>query len=156
MQKGCTKRHPFVVLIYRMVRKDYEKLFTHLTSVEPPIGLFDKIILAIKREQELQKTKRLLFGFLSLLVVSFVTMPFSWVMLVEQVKSSGIFYLISTAISDFGTFLKLWQDFSLAILESLPLTGIIAFSISMGLALFTLRLFFYRKRLLLGYLMRNA
>ena len=137
------------------MRKDYERLFTNLKPVEPPAGLFDRIILAIKREQELQHTKRLLIGFLFLLVVSLIATPFSWTLLVSQVENSGILYFVSTAISDFGTFLTLRKDFGLAILESLPIIGIIAFTISVGMTLFTLRLFLYRKRLLLGYLMHN-
>ena len=138
-----------------MVRKKYEKLFTYLKPPEPPAELFERIILAIQRERELRQTKRLLFGFLFLLIVSFVTTPLSLTMLINQIETSGIFYFISAAINDFGTFLVLWQDFSLAILESLPLTGMIAFTASAGIAVFTLRLFLYRKRLLLGYL-RNA
>jgi hypothetical protein len=137
------------------MRKDYEKLFSHLELPEPPAGLFDRIILAIKREQELQQTKRLLFGFLFLLVASFIATPFSWSILINQIESSGISYFISTALSDFGTFIALWQDFSLAILESLPITGMIVFAISLGMSVFTFRLFLYRKRLLLGYLMQS-
>ncbi len=137
------------------MRKAYEKLFTHLIPLEPPAGLFDRIVLAIKREQELQRTKRLLFSFLFLLVASFIATPLSWTMLVNQVENSGILYFFSAAFSDFGTFLALWQDFSLAILESLPIMGIVAFLISIGIALFTLRLFLHRKRLLLGYLINN-
>ena len=137
------------------MRWDFEKLFSHLKSAEPPAGLFDRIILAIKREQELQRTKRLLFSFLFLLVVSLIATPFSWTMLVSQVKSSGILYFISTAVSDFGTFLTLWQNFGLAILESLPIMGMVAFTISIGMAIFTLRLFLYKKRLLFGYLTHN-
>ncbi len=148
--------HPFYVLISRKhMRKDYEELFTNLKPVEPPAGLFDRIILAIKREQELQKTRKLLFTFLFLLVVSFITIPFSWFTLVNQIENSGISYFIFTAVSDLGTFLVLWRDFSLAILGSLPITGIVAFAVSAGMALFTLRLFLYKKRLLLGYLVNN-
>jgi len=147
--------HPFIVLISRDMRKDYEKLFTNLESKEPPVGLFDRIILAIKREQELQHTKRLLFGFLSLLLVSLIATPLSGTMLVTQIDNSGILYFISTAISDFGSFLVLWQDFGLAILESLPLMGMMAFAASIGISVFTLRLFLHRKRLLLGYLMHS-
>jgi len=137
------------------MRKDYEELFTHIKPKEPPAGLFDRIVLAIKREQELQHTRRLLFGFLFLLVASFIATPFSWSILINQIESSGISYFISTALSDFGTFIALWQDFSLAILESLPIMGIVAFAISLGMTLFTLRLFLHRKRLLLGYLINN-
>lgn len=134
------------------MRKDFEKPFSHLEPAEPSAGLFDRIILAIKREQELQHTRRLVFGFFSLLIISFAAIPFSWSILINQIESSGISYFISTAVNDFGTFLALWKDFSLAILESLPLMGMIAFAVSLGIAVFTLRLFLYRKRLLLNYL----
>lgn len=137
------------------MRKDYEQLFTHLTTPEPPAGLFDRIILAIKREQELRQTKRLLFSFLFLLVASLIATPLSWSILINQIESSGILYFISTALSDFGTFLVLWKDFSLAILESLPLAGMMIFAISLGMSIFTLRLFLYKKRLLLGYLTQS-
>jgi hypothetical protein len=137
------------------MRKDYEKLFKYLTPPEPPAGLFDRIILAIKREQELQQTKRLLFGFFSLLIISFISTPFSWTLLINQIESSGILYFISTAVSDFGVFLTLWKDFGLAILESMPIMGIAVFAVNMILVLFTVRLFLYRKRLLLAYLIRR-
>ena len=133
--------------------KDYKKII--YPEPAPPAGLFDRIIAAIKREQELRHSKRLLFGFLILLVLSFIATPLSWTMFVNQVKTSGVLYFISMAVSDFGTFLNYWKDFSLAILESLPITGIIAFVVSIGLALFTLRLFLYKKRLLLDYLMHS-
>ncbi len=134
------------------MRKDYEKLFTHLTPPEPPIGLFDRIILTIKREQELRNTKRLVFGFLALLLVSLITVPFSWTLVAGQMQDSGVIQFIQVGLSDIGTFFASWQDFSLAIAESLPITGIAIFTINMILAVFTLRLFLYKKRLLVGYL----
>lgn len=137
------------------MHKDYEKLFFHLEPAEPPVGLFDRIILAIKRRQELQRTRRLVLGFAILLVISFAAVPFSWTLLVSQIESSGIFYFISIVISDFGTFLTLWQDFSLAILESMPIMGIAVFTVNMALILFTVRLFFYKKRLLFRYLIHG-
>ncbi len=137
------------------MRRHYEKIFTHLKPPEPPVGLFDRIIFAIKREQKLQHTKRLLFGFLFLLVISFIATSFSWSILINQIENSEISYFISTALSDFNTFLALWQDFGLPILESLPLTGIMVFAISLGVSIFTLRLFLYRKRLLLNYLIQS-
>jgi len=137
------------------MRKDFEKLFANLEPKEPPVDLFDRIILAIKREQELRHTKRLLFGFLFLLLVSLVATPLSGTMLVSQVENSGISYFISAAISDSGTFFAFWQDFSLAILESLPIMGMMTFLLSLALSVFTLRLFLHRKRLLFGYLIQS-
>jgi len=134
------------------MRKDFEKSFSYLESAEPSAGLFNRIIMAIKREQELRRTRRLVFGFFSLLIISLAAIPFSWTMLSNQIENSGISYFVSTAFNDFDIFFTLWQDFSLAILESLPLMGMIVFVASLGIAVFTLRLFLYRKRLLLNYL----
>jgi hypothetical protein len=137
------------------MRKDYEKLFTNLVPPDPPRGLFDRIIAAIRREQELKKTRRILFGFLSVLIISTVMMPFSWELLSEQLADSGIIYFISAAASNFGVFLALWQNFGLAILESLPVVAMAIFTINIILLLFTIRLFLHRKKLLLSFLTNN-
>lgn len=138
------------------MRKDYEKLFTHLEPKEPPAGLFDKIILAIQREQKLRHTKRLVFSFLALLGVSLGAAPFSFALFIEQVENSGILYFLSAAISDLNMFFALWQDFGIAIIESLPIMGILAFTINLILLVFTVRLFLHRKRLLLAYLIPSS
>ena len=137
------------------MRKEYEKLFTHLEPKEPPVGLLDNIILAIKKEQEIRQTKRLIFGFFFLLIISFGAAPFSWAMLAEQAESSRTLYFLSAATSDFGIFFAFWQDFVLAIIESLPIMGITVFTLNMILVIFTVRLFLHKKRLLLGYLMHS-
>ncbi len=138
------------------MRKDYEKLFTRLEPPDPPAGLFDRIILAIQREQKLRNTKKLAFGFLALLVISFSSAPFSWTLFTDQVENSGILYFLSAAISDLSMFFILWQYFGIAIAESLPIVGILAFTINLILIVFTVRLFLYKKRLLLAYLMQNS
>ena len=137
------------------MRKDYEKLFKYVKPQEPSVGLFDKIIMAIKKEQELQHTKRLLFGFLFLLIISIISTPFSFILLINQTKSSGIHYFISSAFSNFSVFITFWKEFSLAILESMPVVAVAIFILDMALVLFTLRLFLYKKRLLLNYLIKN-
>ena len=146
--------HPFVVLVNKAktMRKDYEKLFTNLEPPEPQVGLFDRILLAIKREQELRSSKRLAFGFLALLTVSLVAAPFSWTLFSGQIAESGVLQFISVATNDLGTFLSIWPDSVMAVAESLPVTGIVLFTVNMILAVFTLRLFLYKKRLLVGYL----
>ena len=135
------------------MRKDYEKLFTHLEPPEPPAGLFDRIILAIKREQELRNTRRLAVAFLALLAISLIAAPFSWTLVAGQMQDSGVIQFVQVALSDVSTFFASWQEFSLAIVESLSVTGIAIFTVNMILAIFTLRLFLYKKRLLVGYLL---
>lgn len=137
------------------MRKDYAKILTHLEPPDPPSGLFDRIILAIRHEQELRSTKRLALGFLALLIISLSSAPFSWRFFSEQMAESGILQFMSIAINDLATFLALWPDSVIAIAESLPIVGIIILAINMILAVFTLRLFLYKKRLLLSYLLQS-
>ena len=138
------------------MRKDYEKLFTNLEPPEPQVGLFDRILLAIKREQELRSSKRLAFGFLALLAISFIATPFSWTLFSGQMAESWVLQFISVAMSDLGTFLSIWPDSVVAVAESLPVTGIILLTVNMILAIFTLRLFLYKKRLLVDYLLHTG
>jgi hypothetical protein len=135
------------------MKEDNKNLFGQL--LEPPSGLFERIILAIKKEQELKKTKRLVFGFLFLFFISLIATPFSYRMLISQAKNSGTFYFILTAVSDFEMFFAFWKDFSLAILEVLPVTEIIFFSISLEVSIFALRLFLKNKNLIFKGLINN-
>jgi len=125
-------------------------------NYKPSAGLFDRIILAIRREQELRNAKRLVFGFLALLLVSLVTAPFSWTLVAGQIQDSGTLQFVEVALSNLGTFFASWQDFSLAIAESLPVMGIAIFIANIILAVFTIRLFLYKKRLLVGHLLRGV
>jgi len=121
--------------------------------VEPPPGLFERIILAIKKEQELQKAGRLLKASLFLLILSLSFAPLSWKMLVFQAQNSGIIYFILTALYDFKIFITFWRDFCLAILESLPIAGIIFFAANLAIFFFAFR--FILKKLSLHCLILN-
>jgi len=92
--------------------------------------------------------KKLLFSFFFFLIVSIVAAPLSWTIFINQLKSSGLGYFISAALSNLDAFFAFWQDFILAIAESLPIMGIAVFTINIILVLFTLRLFLSRKGLL--------
>jgi len=137
------------------MQKELKKTSVRSYPAEPSAGLFDRIILAIKREQELYQTKRLLLIFFCLLIVSLGIAPFSWTVLVNQVKASGILYFVSVAIGNLDAFFLFWKDFSLAILGSLPIIGIIFFTINIALMVFAIRLFLYKKHILIDYLKNN-
>ena len=131
--------------------KDDRKYLIPFESPEAPAGLFDRIILAIKREQELHNTKQLTFRFLALLTISLTAAPFSWTFFSQEISQSGTLYFISTALGDFQTFLVFWQDFGLAIIESLPIAGLIVLIFNITLAVFTIRLFLHKKMALFNY-----
>ena len=117
-----------------------------------PSGLFDRIILAIQKEKELKQAKRILLGFVSLLIISITTIPFSFIFLLEEWQESGIFQFISIASDNFSSFFYFWQDLSLSILESFPIISTILFAVNLALVVFTIRLFLHRKSLLFKYL----
>lgn len=144
----------FVVLVY-MMRKDYKKLFIHLKPPEPPVGLLDKILYIIKREQELCHARRLVFIFLTLLVVSALSITFSWISLSDEVASSGIFQFISIALYDFGIFLTFWPDSIMAFVESLPVMSLVLFAINITFVLLTFRFFLHHKRTLIEYFLHG-
>ena len=137
------------------MQKELKKTSVRSDPAGPSAGLFDRIILAIKREQESYQTKRLLLIFFCLLIVSLGIAPFSWTVLVNQTKASGILYFTSAAMGNLDTFLLFWKDFSLAILGSLPIMGIIFFTINVALMVFAIRLFLHKKNILIDYLRNN-
>jgi hypothetical protein len=127
-----------------------------MESAACPAGLFDGICLAVAKECELRQTRNILFVFLFLLLASLLALPFSLSFLMAQWQTSGIGYFIGAAASNPGAFFSLWPDFSLSIIEALPLEGIILFSINLALLLFTVRLFLHRQGLILTYFQHAA
>lgn len=135
--------------------RDYEKMFGKLEQPEPGDDLFNKIILSIRREERLRRAKKSFFIFVAMLSISLAAVPFSGLMLINQVRNSDIYYFVVSALSDFGIFVSSWQNFAWAILESLPILQLTAFISSIMLALFTIRLFLREKQLFFGYLRQS-
>ena len=131
------------------MRQNYEKLFNYIQSPEPPPGLFERVMKTLRKEQESRQKKRFLFSFSVLLAVSFAAAPLSWNVFINQIESSGISHFISAAFADIGTFFALWQDFTMAVLETLPLLGLAALAGSLCLSVFTIRFFLRGRKLLL-------
>ena len=118
--------HPFVVLVYRHMRKDYEKLFTHLEPPEPPEGLLNKIMARIHEEEQLLSTKRRLILFSIPVIISagaFIPVINAFQ---AEFAQSGFSQFLSLMFSDFGLVMVNWQNFGLGVLESLPAMSIAA------------------------------
>lgn len=132
--------HPFVVLV-NMVRKDYEKLFTHLTSPEPPAGLLDRIMARIHEEEQLMSVKKRLFLFSITVLVSAIAFIPAISNFQQEFAQSGFLQFVSLLFSDFGLVIADWQNFGLAILESLPAMSITAFLFTALVFLWSLKHF---------------
>ncbi|MBI4991682.1 MAG: hypothetical protein HZB99_00490 [Candidatus Harrisonbacteria bacterium] len=109
------------------MRRDYKKLFTHFTPPEPPEGLFDKIIARIREEEQLLFVKRRLILFSIAVVVSATAFIPAINAFQQEFAQSGFSQFLSLIFSDLGSVMANWQDFGLAILESLPAVSIITF-----------------------------
>lgn len=121
------------------MRKDYEKLFTHLEPPEPPTGLFDKIMSRIHEEEQIMSIKKRLFLFSITVLVS--TGAFIPVINAFQADfaQSGLVQFLSLLSSDLGAVMASWQDFGLAILESVPVMSISAFLFTLLVFLWSLK-----------------
>ena len=135
--------------------RNFENIFINFAESEPPARLFENIMLAIRREKELIRARKALFGFLCFLFVSLCSVSLSGAIIADQIHNSGIYYFILTAVTDLGVFSVIWREFMLAIIESLPIAEITAFAASLCVCVFTIRLFLRDKDLLFGYLSRQ-
>lgn len=107
-----------------MIRKDYEKLFSHLEPPALPEDLFARILLRIRREQHFRALKWR-FGFFALMLVGTATAAIpAFRSAQSSFAESGSMQFLSLLFSDFGTVAAYWQNFSLALLESLPVMSV--------------------------------
>ena len=138
------KCHFFRINIY--MAKGKEKIFGKLSNqeIEVPEGLFEKIILSIEREKEIQKIKRALF----LLIIALILMPFSFKFFLVQIKESGLNLFLSLILTDFSTILTFWKDFVLTLVEFLPIFGIIFLFANVVFLLIELRTLLNKKDLI--------
>jgi len=125
--------------------------YFNLTQKGPSNELYSRIISAIRREEELKQARRKAILFLSCFAISAVVLPFSLSILPAELERTGFIYYISTAVSDLNVFAVLWKDFGLAIIESMPLLVLAICAISIGMVLFTLRMFLRDKKVISGY-----
>ena len=124
--------------------------------INPSTNLYDRIILAIKKEQETQKIKKLFLLLSIVFVLSFIVTIASIVLFIKEFNASGTIYVVKTALSDLSLFKTLWQYFFLAFIELLPISSIIVFLVCLFITLFSLRLLMYKKYLLIKTLLNYS
>lgn len=124
------------------------------TIINPTPNLYDRIIVAVKREQETQKPKRLLIIFFSAFIISVVITSSFLIAFIKEFNASGASYVIKTIIADRGLFSVLWKHFFLAFVELMPVTSIFIFLLCLFATIFTLRLLVYKKYSLIKILLK--
>ncbi|MBI3335429.1 MAG: hypothetical protein HY001_02930 [Candidatus Portnoybacteria bacterium] len=121
------------------MRKDYEKLFTHLEPPEPPAEFFAKIMARIHEEERPLSIKRRLFLFSTTVLISAGALIPIVNAFQSEFAQSGLFQFLSLLFYDLRSVVANWQDFGSAILESLPATTLMAFMITMLVLLWSLK-----------------
>jgi hypothetical protein len=121
------------------MRKDYEKLFIHLEPPEPPAELLGRIMARIHEEERLKSIKKRLFLFSTTVLVSAIAFIPATNAFWDGFAQSGFLQFISLLFSDFGLIIDDWQNFGLAILESLPVMSITAFLFTAFISLWSLK-----------------
>ena len=102
------------------------KSFKKIDAVEPPKDLSFRILSAIETEARRSgKNKFIFFGSLSVISLIFMIPAFQY--FIQEFYISGFYSYISILFSDTNTVLALWKEFSIAIMESLPVFGITVF-----------------------------
>jgi hypothetical protein len=104
------------------MEKDYSKLFQNLEPVNTPEGLLGAVHLRIEKEQRRMARTRLAV-FIPLAIVSCFAVAFSFQYLAQEVSRSGIGEYLSIIFSDTSTLFAYWKEFSLSIIESMPIWG---------------------------------
>ncbi len=106
------------------MRKDYEKLFSHLEPPEPSAGLLNRIMKQIRREQYM-RTLRLRFAFFIILLAASATAAVpAYRAMQSSIAESGFMQFLSLLFSDTGTVMAYWDSFVLTLLEALPVISI--------------------------------
>lgn len=129
------------VFVVGSMRNNYEKSPMRFRPPEPPVGLFDRIMVRIHEEELLLSVRKRLFLF-SITALGSVT---AFVPVVNAFRieftQSGFGQFFSLLFSDGGWVAAHWQDFGLALLESMPAASIGAFLFMLLVFLWSLKHF---------------
>ncbi|KKU78576.1 MAG: hypothetical protein UY04_C0033G0012 [Parcubacteria group bacterium GW2011_GWA2_47_7] len=126
--------HPVRMLDRRTdMKSTYQELFQRLPRAEAPEALYQSVLTSVDKIRiRAMRIKFALFSFLGLGAgISLVPLTSS---AVTQAIESGFVDYASLALSDSAVILSYWKEFSITLIESLPILGITMIL----LALFTL------------------
>ncbi len=102
------------------MRKDLEKLFSHLNPAEPPSGLFEKIMYRIREEQRVFAIKQRVAVFSVIMIASMIAFIPAFKLVQTDLSESGFLQFLSLVLSDFGVVITYWHSFFMSLLETIP------------------------------------
>ena len=123
------------------MRQNLEQLFVHLNQIEPPVGLFLRLLNRLGKEKQLRAIRRQLMILTPVLIGAFAALALTFQSVQASFYETGFYQFISLLFSDFSIVVVYWQNFALSLLETLPVTGLIVFLTTLLVFLSALRLF---------------
>ena len=94
--------------------------------IEPPIGLFEKIINRIHKEECVLVLRRIII-FSTTLVISLIGFFPALSLLMSGLNQSGFLNFFSLMFSDSSTIMTYWQSFAMVLLQTLPALSLALF-----------------------------
>lgn len=111
---------------------NYDKLFRNLHKIELPQGIYETIISRVHLEMvNKARLQSLLWG--SAVFVSLVASIPAINYVHTELTNSGFYQYSSLIYSDGNLFLSNWKEFSLSLIESLPVVGMAMFLVIVAL-----------------------
>lgn len=111
---------------YSMLQdKDCEKILACVSSPQPRTSLFDKVLVRIRKEQELRAARRQAIIFSLSTIFSAAAFIPAFQAVRTALTESGFAYFFSLLFSDFGAMVSYWHSFVFSLLGSLPITGLL-------------------------------
>lgn len=93
----------------------------HMSNyIEPPKGLFEKIMFRIRKEKKLLTIRRRIVLFSSIMVISIIAFVPAFKAVQKDIIDSGFWQFFSLLFSDFSIVAVYWQNFAMSLLETIP------------------------------------
>lgn len=141
-----TKRRSFFVVSNMEHQFDQSP---HIPEYEPSAELLSRVMSRIELERRRHILRRQLFVFSAISFFSLILSIPAWQLLSNEAARSGFNSYLSFALVDYRLALVYWQDFSISLLESLPVLGLAAIAACVfGTMLSLKKALSYRKAML--------
>jgi hypothetical protein len=105
--------------------RNLQKIFKNLENIEPSRGLEGRILKAIALENSRKVARKLMFARAGL-AVSFGALAYTFLVFGKAFLASDFWNLAKLAFSDTGIIAKNFSNFSVSLLETLPIVEISA------------------------------
>jgi hypothetical protein len=133
--------------VYINVEQNLQKLFKN--AINHPEGRLSGDIFRVIQAKSARISKFKKFGYLGLSVLSLSGSVFSIKILIEQSIRLGFYDYLSLAFSDGGVLATYWKEYTLSLVDSLPVASLVASFFLLFVLFISIRRLSYQFKLVL-------